>query len=363
MGDPLRLEAVQEVELPTNGRDSEVLELEGVDPESWYEFAYEQGWSDGMPLVPPTEALVNAFMEVCLGDNQPLPTLPPRMVFPTMRSLAANAVMAGCKPEYFPAIVAAVRAMGNPKFNLHGMLATTHPCALTVLISGPMQQQIGINSGTNCFGQGTRANATIGRAVGLIARNIGGAVPGETDRATHGSPAKYSFCFGESEERSPWEPYRIRMGFERADSVATVFAAEPPHNINDHGSLTGKDILLTCASAMSTAGANSLYREGPTLLVIGPEHAELLHKDSWTIEAIQNYIFETALIPLDEVSEGNRVYYGDVGNSPKDGVYYIVPKPEDIHIVVAGGPGKHCAWIPGLGPTILSSVRINNLPQ
>lgn len=343
-----------------NAPEPEVLVIDDVDASAWNEYAYEQGWSDGMPLVPPTEIAVDAFVETVRGDNGPLIALPPRMVFPTTRSLAANAVMAGCRPEYFPTIVAAVRAIGVPEFNLHGILATTHPCSLTVIIGGAIRHRLKVNSGTNCFGQGWRANATIGRALGLIARNIGGAVPGETDRATHGSPAKYSFCFGENEEECPWEPYRVRQGFHREDSVVTVFASEPPHNINDHASTDGRSILLTCASVMSTSGANTMYREGPTLLVIGPEHAARLFKDGWTIEAIQNHLFETALIPASEVSAENQVYYADAGQVMVNGAYTITPKPEDIHIVVAGGPGKHSAWIPGLGPTVLSSVRIND---
>jgi hypothetical protein len=341
--------------------EAEVLVIDDVDAAAWNEYAYEQGWSDGMPLVPPTESAVDAFLRTVHGDNEPLVALPPRMVFPSMRSLAANAVMAGCKPEYFPVIVACVRAIGVREFNLHGVLATTHPCNLTVIIQGPIRQKLFVNSGTNCFGQGWRANATIGRALGLITRNIGGAVPGETDRATHGSPAKYSFCFGENEEECPWEPYRVRQGFDRENSVVTVFASEPPHNINDHGSTDGKSLLLTCASVMSTAGANTMYGEGPMLLVIGPEHAETLFKDGWTIEGIQHHLFETALIPASEVSPENQVYYGDAGRVIVNNAYTITPKPEDLHIVVAGGPGKHSAWIPGLGPTIMSSVRINDL--
>ena len=339
--------------------NSDILEIADLDVGAWNDFAIQRGWSDGMPLIPPTEAAVDRFVKMCHGDNEPLIRLPPRMVFPTLRSLAANAVMAGCKPEYLPTIVAAVRAIGVPEFNLHGMLATTHPCSLTVLIGGPIRHELSINYSTNCFGQGWHANATIGRALGLIVRNIGGAVPGETDRATHGSPAKYSFCFGENEEQCPWESYRVRRGFNREDSVVTVFASEPPHNINDHGSTDGASLLMTFASVMSQAGANSMYGEGPTLLVIGPEHAATLARDGWTIETIQNHLFKTARIPADEVSPGNKEYYGRAGRVIEDGAYTITPKAEDIHIVVAGGPGKHSAWIPGLGPTVLSSVRVN----
>ena len=183
--------------------DEEILEVGDPDPADWNDFAIERGWSDGLPLVMPTEVAVERFVETCRGDNEAFPPMSPRRVIPTLQTIAANAVMAGCKQEYFPAVVAAVRAVLVPEYNLHGTLATTHPCAPTLILSGPLRQAIGLNSGSNCFGQGTRANATIGRAMQLTLLNIGGGKPGEMDRSTQGSPAKYSFCFGENEEESP----------------------------------------------------------------------------------------------------------------------------------------------------------------
>jgi hypothetical protein len=336
---------------------AEVIDVGDLDPVAWYEFALEQGWSDGLPLMAPTEAAVQAMVETYRGPDLAL-QLPPRMVLPTLKSLAANAVMAGCKPEYFSTIVAAVRAMVVPAFNLHGMLATTHPCSVTVMVGGPIRHELSINCSTNCFGPGWRANATIGRALNLITRNIGGAVPGQTDRSTQGSPAKYSFCFGENEEHCPWEPYRVRQGFDRSDSIVTVFASEGPHNINDHGSTDGVSLLKTYASVMSQAGANSMYGEGPMLLAIGQEHAAMLARDGWTIEGLQRHLFAAARIPGIEISAGNKEYYGRAGKVEENGAYAITPTAEDIHIVVAGGPGMHSAYIPGLGPTVLSSMRI-----
>ncbi|HJQ60694.1 MAG TPA: UGSC family (seleno)protein, partial [Vineibacter sp.] len=191
----------------------ELLDIPDLDAEAWNEFALEQGWGDGMPLALPTEAAVAKFVAVCRGDNQPFAAVSPRQVVPTLQSLAANAVMAGCKPAYFPVVLAALRGVLNPDYNLHGTLATTHPCAPMVLVSGPMRKSLDINCGSNCFGQGWRANATIGRALQLILLNVGGAKPGEMDRATHGSPAKFAYCFGENEEESPWTPFHVRRGF------------------------------------------------------------------------------------------------------------------------------------------------------
>lgn len=333
--------------------ETEFLEIEDLDQVGWNDFASERGWTDGMPVIAPTADLVAQFLERCRNDDRPFRPLTPRLAVPTLTSLATNAIMAGCKPEYFPTVVAAVRAISTPDYNLHGSLATTHPCAITLIVSGPVRHQLGVNFGTNCFGQGWRANAAIGRAVGLIVRNIGGGVPGETDRATHGSPAKYSFCFGENEEESPWAPYRVRRGFSAEDSVVTAVSTEPPHNINDHGSKDGASILITVASVMCQSGSNSMYNDGPTLVVFSPEHAATLHNDGWTIEAMQKRIFDLAWIPVEKVSPGCRQYLADNGRIIENNAYRIAPEPADIHIIVAGGAGRHSAWIPSYGRTDL----------
>ena len=182
--------------------NSEILDLGELDPEQWNDYARAQGWSDGLPLAIPTEAAVERFVATCLGDNEPLPPMSPRRLIPTLPVLAANAVMAGCRAEYFPVVLAAVRAVLTTEYNLHGTLATTHPCAPMLLLNGPLRQSLEVNCSANCFGQGWQANATIGRALQLILLNLGGARPGVMDRSTQGSPAKYSFrycsCFSTS---------------------------------------------------------------------------------------------------------------------------------------------------------------------
>src|ERR1700741_2935104 len=177
--------------------EQEVIDVPDMDVEAFNDFAAAQGWSDGMPLYVPTEEKVAKFVDTVRGDTRPIPPVPPRQVVPTLQSLAANAVMAGCRPEYFPVVTAALHAVLNPDYNLHGTLATTHSCAPMLAVHGPMRHTLKINCGSNCFGQGWQANATIGRALGLIPLNVGGAKPGEMDRSTQGSPAKYTFCFGE----------------------------------------------------------------------------------------------------------------------------------------------------------------------
>ena len=341
--------------------NSERIEVGDLDPEQWNDYAIEQGWSDGFPLAFPAEDIVERFVDTCRGDNEPFPPMSPRRVIPTLQSIAANAVMAGCRAEYLPVVVAAVRAVLNPDYNLHGTLATTHPCAQLMIVNGPLRQQLDINCGSNCFGQGNRANATIGRALQLTLLNVGGAKPGIMDRATQGSPAKYTFCFGENEEESPYEPYHVRRGFDAADSVVTALPSEAPHNINDHASTTGEGLLQTIAGTISQTGANVLHGHGPYVLVLGPEHAKTIHRDGWTIQDIQEKVYEESAIHVSRVPpEKRRNYEVDRSANVRNEKFYLTSSPDGIQIVVAGGPGKHSAYIPTFGATKECSVRISN---
>jgi hypothetical protein len=282
-------------------------------------------------------------------------------VIPTLQSLAANAVMAGCRSEYFPVVLAALRAVLTPEYNLHGSLATTHSCAPMLLVNGPLRKELEINCSSNCFGQGWRANATIGRALQLILLNLGGAKPGIMDRSTQGSPAKYAFCFGENEEQSPWEPYHVRRGFDVGDSVVTAIPAEAPHNVNDHGSTTGEGILTTIAGTISQVGANTIYGTAPYFIVFGPEHAQTVHRDGWTIPDIQEHLDMQSRVHVSRVSKDNQESYAGMGRPLVDDHYHMTPSPDDIHILVAGGPGKHSAYIPPFGFTEACSVRVTNI--
>ena len=328
-----------------------VLELAGVTEDTWQEEAFARGWGDGLPLVAPTPARVEAALRALEGIELELGPLPPSGLVPTRESFAANAVMAGCRPADLPVVLAALRAMLAQEYNLHGVLATTHPCASLLIVNGPVRTSLGINSGTNCFGQGTRANAVIGRAVQLLTMNIGGARPGSMDRSTQGSPAKYSWCFGENEEESPFEPYSVRRGFAPGESVVTVAATEGPHNINDHGSTTGEGLLMTIAGTMAQTGSNNLYVKGPHFLVLGPEHAATLHRDGWTAESLRERLWEQARVPVSKVSEENHRQFEDWGVKPDGGFFTVSTGPEMLHILVAGGAGKHSAWIPSFGAT------------
>src|SRR6185503_6456697 len=215
----------------------------------------ERGWTDGLPIVPPTERRVHEFLKQTARDPREIVgVLPPRQGEATIEKIAANAVMAGCRPEYLPVILAAIEALADPLFNLDSVQATTHPVATLLVVNGPIARAIGLQAGYNAFGQGFRANVTIGRAVRLVLMNVGGGLPGRGDRATQGTPAKIAYCVAENENESPWEPLHVEAGLPADTSTVTVFGCEGPHNIQDDYSNTALGVLLTVAGAMGQAG-------------------------------------------------------------------------------------------------------------
>lgn len=343
----------------TTATDAEIMEIDDLDIEAWNELAVAQGWSDGLPMVPPTEEKVARFTSSAKADNETFAPISPRQVVPTLQSLAANAVMAGCKPEYFPAVLAGLRAVLDPAYNLHGTLATTHPCGQLMMINGPIRTALDINCGSNCLGQGRRSNATIGRALQLILLNIGGAKPGDMDRATHGTPAKFAYCFGENEEQSPFAPFHVRRGFRPDESVVTSMAAEAPHNINDHASNTGEGLIVTISGTMSQVGQNNAYLQGPSFVVLGPEHAQTLARDGWTAESIQETLYDRSKIHVSRISKENLKSWAEQGRDPVKDHYYPAGSPDQINVVVAGGPGKHSMFIPSFGNTAAVSARVH----
>lgn len=331
------------------------------------------GWTDGLPVVVPTPERVDRFLAAAVRDpDATLGAIAPRGAQLTLRGLAANAVMAGCLPEHMPVLEAAVVAMQQPDFNLYGLQMTTHPCALMVVVQGPIAGELGISAGAGCMGSGHRANGTIGRAVRLVAMNIGGARPGEgevagdIDRATQGTPAKWSFCFAENQAESPWPSFACELfgdAHDADDDVVTVAAVEGPHNINDHQSTTGENLLKTIAATMATPGANTAYRGGDQFLAIGPEHARVLSDSGYSRRAAQEYLYENARVDATRVGDeklqeaslwgGYRLRLEEWGHRVP-----IARAPEDIRLVVAGGTGKHSAWMPTFGATWSQTVRL-----
>ena len=328
---------------------------------------YARGWTDGLPVVPPTLERVSRMLQgTHRTSSEIIGAVGPKFGEATIEKIAINAVMAGCGPEHLPVIVTAVEAMLEKKFNLYGCQATTHVVAPLVLVNGPIAEELDIASGYNCFGQGKRANAVIGRAVRFVLTNVGGALPGKLDRATFGTPAKYTYCVAENEQESPWEPLHVERGFDRSASTVTVIGAEAPHNVNDHGSHSALGLLTTIAQTMCQPGSNNayLYEEGPWV-VLGPEHAASIARDGWTKPKIKEYLFEHSQIPLERWSRENvesyllirwpavlaeeaRAWLKDPSRPVR---IPLCKRAEDINIIVAGGAGKHSLFIPTFGAT------------
>jgi len=310
-----------------------------------------RGWSDGLPVVAPTRARVDAMLRY--SDRSPvheLGSMPPRQGVVTLEILAVNAVMAGCRPEYFPVVVAAVEAMLDPTFNLFAVQATTHPCAPCLIVNGPIARELGINARYGAFGPGVRANATIGRAIRLILQNVGGAAPGLLDRSTQGQPAKYAYCVAENEAESPWPPLQVERGHAATTSTVTVTAAEGPHNLNDHVSQSAAGILATLRGAMNDMGSNNAYLYGQPTIAFGPEHAAILAADGYDRDAIRRYVFEQVRLPRALWRQGGMAgmfedLFPDAEQMP------IIKAPEDLLIIVVGGFGRHSCWLPTFGDT------------
>jgi hypothetical protein len=341
------------VDVPEIRLTAESIELDDS-PEAVDGYFAAQQWSDGLPVVPPTEERVRAMLGDVRRDSQEsLGDMPPGWGQATVEKLAINAVMAGCRPAYFPVVVATIEALLDPAFNLYGVQATTHPVAPLVVVSGAYARTIEMNPGSGAFGPGNRASATIGRAVRLILLNVGGAWPGRGDMATQGSPAKYSYAIAENEAASPWEPLRVALGFDHGDTTVTVFGGEAPHNVNDHVSTTAAGILTNCADAMVPIGSNVgwYFSQSQLLLVLGPEHAATVAQDGLSRADVQRFCYYQARRTLGKARLGGM--YG-IQDWPRwmqvigdDGAPLpLVPTPEDILVMVAGGPGKHSAVVP-----------------
>ena len=320
----------------------------------------DRGWSDGLPLVPPTRERVEQMLAYCDRSwNEPLCRIAPRYGEATPLRLAANAVMAGCRPQYFPVIATAIAALCEDSFNLYGIQATTHPVAPLLIVNGPVARELGINGGHNAFGPGVQANATIGRAIRLALVNIGGAIPGSGDMSTFGTPAKYSYCVAENEAESPWETLSVERGFARDASTVTVVGADGPHNVNDHESHTAEGICTTIAGTLATTGNNDVFYDAQPLIVFGPEHAKTVAAAGWSKADVRRFIYDQAQIPLGRFSRENverrfrvaELFEGRYREAGYEALVPMVRRPESLMIAVIGGAGKHSAVIPTFGAT------------
>jgi peroxiredoxin len=296
---------------------------------------FERGWTDGLPVVPPTPERVEAM----LGGRDPAASLglvPPAHGEATLERVAACAVLAGCRPAYFPVVVAAVEAALDPDFNAHGVAVTTQPAGPVVVVNGPGRDELGFWSGMGALGPGARANATVGRALRLVLTLTGGARPGTLDRSTLGSPGKLTCCFAENEEASPWSPLHVERGFASGSMVVTLVAADAPLSISDHRSRTPEELAATLAWA--AAGQWSPFwwpMDDTSLFVVCPEHAAMFDAHGWSKERLRAAMFDAVQRPAADLRRGETTPF--VHAAPDGERVHKWTTPEKILLVVAGG--------------------------
>ena len=312
------------------------------------ELCYTNGWTDGLPVVPPTAGLVTAMLEAGgLEPDRQLAFIENRQVSVTAEKVAINAVMAGCKAEYMPVVAAAVEAIADPRYGYHGPATSTGGAAVFMLVNGPIARKLDINSGDNLFGPGWRANATIGRAIRLVMRNVIGTIPGELDRSSLGHGGKYTYCIAENEVDSPWPPFHTTRGFRPEQNAVTIFAAYAPHQYSNRLSADPEGILDTACAHMKISAGSA--RQPQYAMVFAGEHQEIFKKAGWAREDVQRYVFENSQSSLAELKRLNIKPGAPTAEDEKT-MLPIVERPQDLLVIAAGGKaGSQSCYIPGWG--------------
>jgi hypothetical protein len=324
------------------------------------ELCFERGWTDGLPVLPPTPARVLAMLEgTTRSPGEVVAIVPPDLTECTVEKVAVNAVLAGCRPEYLPVVLTAVEAACTDAFNAHGILATTWFSGPVVIVNGAVAGRIGMNAGGNCLGQGNRANATIGRALQLVIRNVGGGRPGEVDRATLGTPGKFTCCFAEREHDSPWEPLATeRAGLAPGTSAVTLFAGGGVHGVADQQSRTPESLARTFAAVLRVVFHPKLVLIADALLVVSPEHARVFREAGWSKARLREELEGLLDLPGRELVRGAG---GIAEGLPEAFAAGNVPKfrPGGLLIAHAGGTaGMFSAVIGGWASGAIGSEPI-----
>ena len=312
------------------------------------EVCYQRGWTDGLPVTPPTDERVIAMLKgTPRKPDEIVGRIPPNLAECTVEKVAINAVMAGCRPEYMPVLLAAIEAALEPVFTLHGVLATTYFSGPVIIVNGPVAKRIGMNSGINALGQGNRANATIGRALNLIVRNVGGGRPGEVDRSTLGAPSKITLCFAEDESDPAWQPLAQARGIRPGASAVTLFQGHGPEAFVDQKSRTPEALTKSFAMALVKIGHPKLVQSARAVLVLSPEHYAIYREAGWDRARIEKALYEATIRPgADLVAGADGVGEG----IPASRANEQVPKfhEDGLMVVRAGGPaGLFSAILPG----------------
>lgn len=333
------------------GLSSRVVRLDEWDDD--IESCFERGWTDGLPVTPPTDArIIRMLQGTKRAPDDVVGKVPPNLAPVTVEKAAINAVMAGCRPEYFPVVLAALEAALEPVFTMHGLWCTTCFSSPIIVVNGPITEKIRMNWGINALGQGNRANATIGRALQLIVRNVGGGVPGDLDRSTLGGPGKYTFCFAEDEYTDPdWEPLSVSRGFERGQNTVTLFQGDGVQGVIDWRSNTPEALSKSLAMSLLAVGHVKLAEFTNAMLVMSPEHHAIFRDAGWTRADITASLHEDMKRPGSEIAHGAQGVGEGIDPARAD---EVVNKfwPEGLLIVRAGGQaGLYsaicCGWTGG----------------
>ena len=312
------------------------------------EFCYARGWTDGLPVVPASRALVKEMLAG--GGMQPdtvIAEMPSRKVAVTAEKVAINAVMAGCKPEYMPVVAAAVKALAAPEFGLHHVASALSGPTIMILVNGPIARKLGINATDNVFGPGLRTNATIGRALRLVLLNCLKYRPGVSDRATMGTPGKYTCCIAENEDNHPWEPWHVERGCKPDDSTVTLVAASTMIQIWHYGD--HEQFLRSVGDALSFLGSIAILGRTPGAVIVGGEHAELLRASGWTKQRIREFVVAHTGRSIAALKRSGRID-GDIAPGDETKIHYAMDTPEDLMLICAGSPiGALSMVLPGFG--------------
>ena len=336
--------------------------IEADDPLEAIERCYELGWSDGLPVVPPTDERVREFLDyVARPEDEVIGSVPERRREITVGKVAANAVMAGCLPQYLPVVLAATEAMLDPRFNLVGPSSSLGGAGILVIVNGPVTRELGINARNNLFGPGNRANATIGRSIRLVLMNACAAIPGLFDRSVLGHPGKYSFCIAEAESDTHWRPLHVERGYEAEQSAVTVFACEGPRQVRtaeDPQLIVNSvaDVASSLGTSMCTVGStgdtSAIVRQGEIAVVVSGDSQVW---DGWSKDDVRKALHPGLARSMADLKRAGEVQ-GDVQAKDETRMVSLVPEPEDILLVFAGGEERTmCAVMPSWGPKVAST--------
>jgi hypothetical protein len=325
----------------------------------WIEFYYAQGWSDGLPLVPPTEASVGTMLAAGgVSAEDILGSIAERNAIIPAEKVAINAILAGCLPAYFPVVLAAVQALCHPDFHYHNPATSTGGSGLVWIVNGPLGPALGINATNNVFGPGVRANATIGRALRLVMMNVLNTRPGFLDKATLGTPAKYTCCFAENEVDHPWTPLHVERGFRPEDSTVTLYASNTLMGVYNQLASTPEPLLLEFADAVCNLATPNVYGFNETLIVLSGEHAEIMRRSGWSRRQVQEFVIQHARRTVADFKRAARLP-GTIEPADETTWRYVLNAPDDLLIVCAGAQGgSWSACLPGWGNKWTRSITI-----